>query len=154
MSKKSLPIFVSPRPSRAAEKPKMKNTLKRLTLAFLLTAGLSSTALLADPASGEHADKSDKKPRVSRVEKLHAELTLTEDQKTQIAAIHKEENAALKVISDDKALDRPAKMAKNKEIRAAHAAKIRALLTPDQQTKFDALTAKSSDKEKSPDDKH
>ncbi|WP_138223168.1 hypothetical protein [Nibricoccus aquaticus] len=129
------------------------NTLKRLTLAFLLTTGLSSTALLADPASAEHTDKADKKPRVSRVEKLNAELTLTEDQKTQIAAIHKEENAALKVISDDKALDRPAKMAKNKEIRAAHAAKIRALLTPDQQTKFDALAAKPSDKEKS-DDKH
>jgi len=129
------------------------NTLKRLTLAFLLTAGLSSTALLADPAA-EHADKAEKKPRVSRVEKLNAELTLTDDQKTQIAAIHKEENAALKIISEDKSLDRPAKVAKNKEIRAAHAAKIRALLTTEQQTKFDALTAKPSDKDKEHDDKH
>ena len=133
------------------------NTLKRLTLALTLAAGLSSTALLADPSSasaGEHADKSEKKSRVSRVEKLNAELTLTDDQKTQIAAIHKEENAALKVISDDKALDRSGKIAKNKEIRAAHAANVRALLTLNQQMKFDALAAKPADKEKSPDDKH
>ncbi len=128
------------------------NTLKRLTLAFLLTAGLSSTALLADPAA-EHGDKSEKKPRVSRVEKLNAKLTLTEDQKTQIAAIYKEENAALKVVSDDKSLDLAARKAKNKEIRAAHAAKVRALLPAHQQIKFDALTAKSADKDKSPDDK-
>ena len=129
------------------------NTLKRLTLALLLTTGVASTALLADPANADHGDKAGKKPRVSRVEKLNAELALSDDQKTQIAAIFKEENAALKTVSDDKSLDRSARMAKNKEIRAAHAAKVRALLTPDQQSKFDALTAKSDDKEKS-DDKH
>ncbi len=152
MSKKSLPVFVTSRPSRAADTQNM-NTLKRLALTLALAAGLSSTTLLADPAHADHSDKAEKKPRVSRVEKLNAELNLSEDQKTQIAAIHKEENAALKVISDDKSLDRSAKMAKNKEIRTAHAAKVRALLTPDQQTKFDALAAKPSDKEKS-DDKH
>jgi protein CpxP len=159
MSKKSLPIFVSSRLPRAAPKRNSMNTLKRLTLAFSLVAGLATQTLLADPTApaqppAGHAEKSEKKPRVSRVEKLNAELSLTDDQKTQIAAIHKEENAALKVVSDDKSLDLAAKKAKNKEIRAAHAAKVRALLTPEQQTKFDALAAKPHEKDKDHDEKH
>ena len=129
------------------------NTLKRLLLALTLGATFTAAALMADPAAGDHAAKPGKKTRVSRVEKLNATLSLTDDQKTQIAAIHKEENAALKVVSDDKSLDRPTKIAKNREIRAAHAARIRALLTPDQQTKFDALTTKPSDKENDHDEK-
>lgn len=153
MSKKSLPIFVSSRPSCFAAKPKDMNTLKRITLALALAAGFSSTALLAEPsAHSEHDDKSEKKPRVSRIEKLSAELNLSEDQKAQIAAINKEENAALKVVSDDKALDRSVKMAKNKEIRATHVAKVRALLTAEQQAKFDALNAKSDEKDKKHDE--
>jgi Spy/CpxP family protein refolding chaperone len=129
-------------------------TLKRILLALAIGAGFSTATLLADPATpaGEHAEKPEKKPRVSRVEKLNTELSLTEEQKTQVAAIYKEENAALKVISDDKALERAARIEKNKEIRAAHAAKIRALLTPEQQAKFDAFTAKPADKEKKHDD--
>jgi Spy/CpxP family protein refolding chaperone len=135
------------------------NTLKRLLIALAFIAGFSTSTLLADPAShadqttGEHADKPAKKSRVSRVEKLNAELTLTEEQKSAIAAIHKEENAALKIVSEDKSLERAAKIAKNKEIRAAHAAKIRALLTGDQQLKFDALAAKPGEKEHDHDDK-
>jgi Spy/CpxP family protein refolding chaperone len=129
-------------------------TLKHLTLALTLAAGLSSAALFGDPAApatGEHAGKSEKKPRVSRVEKLSTELGLTDEQKASVAALYKEENAALKTVSDDKSLERAAKIAKNKEIRAAHAAKVRALLTPEQQAKFDAF-AKSADKDH--DDKH
>jgi Spy/CpxP family protein refolding chaperone len=132
-------------------------TLKHILLALAIGAGFSNATLLADPAApaGEHAEKPDKKPRVSRVEKLNTELSLTEEQKIQVAAIYKEENAALKVISDDKALERAARIEKNKEIRAAHAAKVRALLTPEQQAKFDALTAKPADKEKKhEDEKH
>lgn len=128
------------------------NTLKHLLLALTLAAGLPAAALLANPAAPATptAEAAEKKPRVSRVEKLSVELSLTEEQKTQVAAIYKEENAALKVVSDDQSLDRSAKVAKNKEIRGAHLAKVRALLTPDQQLKFDALSAKAAaDKDKS-----
>jgi Spy/CpxP family protein refolding chaperone len=131
---------------------KIMNTLKHLALALTLAAGLSSTILLADPASptaGEHADKAEKKPRVSRVEKLSTELGLTDEQKASVAALYKEENAALKVITEDKSLERAAKIARNKEIREAHASKIRALLTPEQQAKFDALPkGRGADSEK------
>jgi Spy/CpxP family protein refolding chaperone len=123
------------------------NILNRLILALTLTAGLLSTVLLAEPAAsapptGEHGEKSPKKPRISRVEKLSTELSLTDDQKTQIAAIHKKENAALKVVREDQSLERAAKAAKNKEIRAAHDANVRALLNSEQQAKFDTLVAK------------
>lgn len=119
------------------------NTLKRFILTLALAAGCASLPLLADPtthenAAGENHAKAEKAPRVSRVEKLAGELNLTDEQKAKVAAIYKEENAALKVVSEDKSLERPAKISRNKEIREAHAAKVRALLTPDQQAKFDA----------------
>jgi Spy/CpxP family protein refolding chaperone len=125
--------------------------VKRSVLALAFVASLSSAALFADPAAAdqtatEHADKAPKTPHVSYTEKLATELGLNADQKTQVAAIHKEENAALKTVSDDKSLERAAKVARNKEIREAHAAKIRALLTPDQQAKFDAMAKAHSEK--------
>jgi len=110
------------------------NTLKRLLLALALASGL-----LAQFLHAEAAEKPEKAPRISRVERLAAALELTDEQKSQVAAILKEENAALRTVSDDKSLDRSAKIARNREIREAHAARIRALLTPEQQQRFDAL---------------
>ncbi len=109
------------------------NTLKRLLLALALATGLCAQI------HAETADKPEKAPRVSRVEKLAAALALTDEQKVQVAAIYKEENAALRLISDDQSLDRSAKIARNREIRESHAARIRNILTPEQQERFDAL---------------
>jgi periplasmic protein CpxP/Spy len=127
------------------------NTLKSLLLALAFIAGNTATPILAEPAAApdetaEHGEKADKAPRVRRIDRLASELSLTEDQKTRIAAIQKEENAALKTVSEDKSLERAAKITRNKEIREAHAAQVRALLTPEQQTKFDALQAKPAKK--------
>lgn len=129
------------------------NTLKRCILALTLAVSCASLPLLAEPtahenAGGETHGKAEKAPRVSRVDRLAAELGLTDEQKTQIAAIYKEENAALKTISDDKSLERAGKIARNKEIREAHVVKIRALLSPDQQAKFDALSKERAAGEK------
>jgi Spy/CpxP family protein refolding chaperone len=138
------------------------NTLKGLLFALALAAGGTTPLMSAEPAPApdateEHGEKSDKAPRVRRIDRLATELGLTEEQKTLIAAIQKEENAALKTVSEDKFLERAAKIARNREIRDAHAAKVRALLTPEQQVKFDALlttpAGKKSGDKKSP-DKH
>jgi Spy/CpxP family protein refolding chaperone len=141
---------------------KKMNTLKRLLLVIALTAFGTTLGLLAEPAAPaentkEHTEKPEKAKRVSRVDKLANALSLSVEQKASVAAILKEENAALKVVSEDKSLERATKIARNKEIRTAHAAKLRALLTPEQQTTFDALQAKHTDKaddEKSHDEKH
>ena len=108
--------------------------LKRLILALVLASGLCAQILHA-----EAAEKPEKAPRVSRVDKLASALDLTDEQKTQVAAIYKEENAALRKVSEDQSLDRSAKIARNREIREAHAARIREILTPEQQQRFDAL---------------
>jgi Spy/CpxP family protein refolding chaperone len=123
---------------------------KLLLLSLAFMASFASMAAAAEPAkdSAEHAAKAEKVLRGN--DKIAEELGLSDEQKAKFKAIKKEENAALKVVSEDKSLERAAKIAKNKEIREAHRAQVRALLTPEQQAKFDAM---KSAKDAAKDDK-
>jgi protein CpxP len=77
----------------------------------------------------------------AQVQRLTAAVALTDEQKAKILAIYKDEATKLQAVRDDTKLTQPERMAKLQEIQIASRAAVRALLTADQQKKFDAMPA-------------
>ena len=67
------------------------------------------------------------------------ELALTDEQRTAIAALMEKHRARLDAIRDDGALRPRKKIKQVRELRETFRGEIRALLTPEQQKKFDAM---------------
>lgn len=121
----------------------LKTTLVALTLVLGATAPLvraadsdtTTPAPNAAPETKQHEGKGGKggDRLARRLAELTDKLSLTADQKTKVEAILKDEQTAIVGLAPE---DR---RSKGKEIRDSHDAQIRALLTPEQQTKFDAL---------------
>jgi Spy/CpxP family protein refolding chaperone len=76
-----------------------------------------------------------------QIEFLTKKLDLTPDQVTQVTAIDADTWKQTKALHEDTTIAQADKRAKMMDIHKASQDKIRALLTPDQQTKFDALQA-------------
>jgi protein CpxP len=118
---------------------------KFILVALTLLVPLSLTALRADepakPAAREgRPAKGEKGPKGGdRLANLTEQLSLTPAQVEQIKPILNSERDAMRALNQDTSLDREAKRPKMREIREAHDAKIRALLTPEQQAKMDAM---------------
>jgi protein CpxP len=127
------------------------NALKRSLFTLALIAGVSSSALLAQPPEGGPGPGGPAGERrggpgmqmsaEDRLKWLGEQLGITEEQKTQLKPIITEEVAALKAVWEDKSLDRPAQREKMKAVRESFASKIEAILTPDQKAKFEKLKA-------------
>jgi protein CpxP len=79
--------------------------------------------------------------RGDQVKFLTQKLNLTADQATQVKAIDEDAQKQSKAVREDTSIAGPDKRAKMMDIHKAAQDKIRGLLTPDQQTKFDALQA-------------
>lgn len=77
--------------------------------------------------------------RGNQVDFLTKQLNLTPDQVTQVKAIDADTWKQMQALRDDTSTAGPDKRAKMMDLHKESQAKIRALLTPDQQTKFDAL---------------
>jgi Spy/CpxP family protein refolding chaperone len=77
--------------------------------------------------------------RGNQVEFLTKKLNLTPDQVTQVKAIDADTMTQMKALREDTSVSGPDKRAKMMDIHKASQDKIRALLTDDQKTKFDAL---------------
>jgi Spy/CpxP family protein refolding chaperone len=88
----------------------------------------------APPAEGKHHGHGG---WGNPVERLNKALNLTAEEQTQVKAIFDELMPQMKAIREDQSLSQDDKKAKSKELRTAADAKIRALLTPEQQTAFD-----------------
>jgi len=73
-----------------------------------------------------------------RVERLDAAVTLTADQKTKVKAIYDADQKKMEDMRNSGG-DMQSMMPKIQEMRADENKQIRALLTPEQQTKFDAM---------------
>ena len=76
-----------------------------------------------------------------RIKQLTEQLSLTDAQQTKVKAILTEQGAARKALAGDTALSDQDRRAKGMELMRSTNAKIRAVLTPEQQTKFDKLSA-------------
>jgi Spy/CpxP family protein refolding chaperone len=128
----------------------MKSTLRLLislaTLAMFLNTGSARAeeASTTSPAPSTSTSTAKKKRGNKRGEQaggseqqLVKNLDLTAEQKTKVAAITKKAAVDVKAISGDTALSAKEKRSKTTAIRDAARADIRALLTPEQQAKFD-----------------
>jgi periplasmic protein CpxP/Spy len=76
---------------------------------------------------------------MEQLEHLTQVLGLTQEQHDQIAAIYKANAPQRQAIMSDDSLSPNDKRAKMRELMNGTQAKVRALLTPEQQTKFDAM---------------
>jgi Spy/CpxP family protein refolding chaperone len=77
--------------------------------------------------------------RGNQVEFLTKKLNLTPDQVTQVKAIDEDSWKQMKALREDTSVAQQDRRAKMMDIHKASQDKIRGLLTPDQQAKFDTL---------------
>jgi Spy/CpxP family protein refolding chaperone len=117
-------------------------------LAVLAVSGLAAFGTVANaqeastpstnaPAAGEHHGQRGK---------LDELLNLTPDQKPKFDAIMKDQGEQLKALKEDTSLSAEDQKAKAKEIRSAASEKIKALLTPEQFTKYQELSKHKGNK--------
>jgi protein CpxP len=78
-------------------------------------------------------------PPEERVKQLDEALKLTDDQKTKITALLKTQQEKMAPLMADQSMSREDRRAKMMEIGKTTQDGIKALLTPEQQTKFDAM---------------
>ncbi len=124
----------------------MKNSPKRL----LLLAGLALLAvpvLRADEPASPPADNSGRRPdrreeMRDRLQQALRQLDLTAGQKAKTEAIFKQSGEERKAIFADTSLSDEQKRTKMRELRKSTMDQVRALLTPEQQTKLKELRAK------------
>jgi protein CpxP len=127
----------------------MKMTMFRSFVLRLAVLAIGATALSTLPAMAQ--EPSAPPPgqgqggprhggmRGNQVDFLTKQLNLTPDQVTQVKAIDEDTWKQMKALHDDTSTAESDKRTKMMDIHKASQAKIRGLLTPDQQTKFDAL---------------
>lgn len=109
--------------------------MKILRLLPALVAVLISTLAVAraadTPPRREQAEQ--------RLQQLAETLALTAEQKAQVAAVFQTEGEKLAALRADDSLRPRKKLKQFREIREGARTQIRAILTPEQQAKFDAL---------------
>jgi periplasmic protein CpxP/Spy len=129
----------------------MKMTIFRNSMLRVAVLAIGATALSALPAMAQDPSPPSSPPqdqagprqggpgRGIQVEFLTKKLNLTPDQVTQVKAIDEDAMKQSKAVREDTSVAGPDKRAKMMDIHKASQDKIRALLTDDQKTKFDAL---------------
>jgi periplasmic protein CpxP/Spy len=80
-------------------------------------------------------------PRGDQVEMLTKKLNLTPDQVTQVKAIDADAMKQAQAVRADTSLSQDDRRSKMMSIRQDSSSKIRAILTPDQQTQYDQMQA-------------
>jgi len=129
------------------EKKKFRRTVLRYAVLVLGTALIALPAMAQDPSAppppgqGGPGRGGPGGMRGHQVEFLTKQLNLTPDQVTQVKALDADTWKQAKALQDETSTAGADKRAKMMDIHKAAQDKIRALLTPDQQTKFDALQA-------------
>ena len=93
---------------------------------------------------GGHRDPAQMEQR--QLEMMTKHLKLTPDQVTQVKAIDDAQHTQMMALRDDTSTPREDKRAKMMAMRQDRETKIRAVLTPDQQPKFDEMVAKEKER--------
>jgi Spy/CpxP family protein refolding chaperone len=142
------------------EKP-MKMTMFRSSVLRAAVLAIGATALSTLPAMAQDPSAPPPPPqdqagprhggpgggmRGNQVEFLTKKLNLTPDQVTQVKAIDADAMNQMKALREDTSVAGSDKRAKMMDIHKTSQDKIRALLTDDQKTKFDALQAQMQER--------
>lgn len=83
-----------------------------------------------------------------QVEMLTQRLSLTADQQTQVKAINEDSMKQMMALRNDTALSQDDRRSKMMDVRKASQDKIRAILTDEQKTKYDAMLAEMRERMK------
>jgi periplasmic protein CpxP/Spy len=129
--------------------------MKAMFRILMLAAGIAVAALPAARAADENppapdtpnADQPAARPerRGRRMDparmlgRLKTELNLTDDQTAKVKTIFEDQRAKMQALRGDESLSREDRRAKMMDLMKASRDQIRALLTPEQQQKFDAM---------------
>lgn len=134
----------------------MKSTvcsgINRLVLVALCGVVLCGTPVVAQDTSSQSSAPSGPPPgggpgmEARRLEMLTKRLSLTTDQQAQVKAILDDNQKQMQALRDDSSTSREEKRPKMMELRKATDEKIRAVLTDEQKTKFDAMQAEMRDR--------
>jgi protein CpxP len=133
----------------------MKMTIFRSYVLRVAVLAIGATALSTLPAmaqdppappQGQAGPEHGGQGRGNQVEFLTKKLNLTPDQVTQVKAIDADAMSQMKALREDTSVAGSDKRTKMMDIHKASQDKIRALLTDDQKTKFDALQAQMKER--------
>ncbi|WP_229968971.1 hypothetical protein [Pontibacter harenae] len=101
---------------------------------------LCFSLLLSVGAMAQQRPQQTAEERAARMmETYKKELNLTAEQVTKLEEINKQNTAAMVALREDTSLEREQRMGKMRELRETQAKAIKAILTEEQQKKFDAL---------------
>jgi len=133
----------------------MKHLLLSILMGTFAVSTLPAQTPEATPAATDKAKPGPGKAEKGKpkLDKLKAELTLTDDQAQKIQSIMEEQGKAGKALREDTTLTKEQKMEKAKAARTETDAKINAVLTPEQQAKWTELKKNRPAKGPKPDAK-
>jgi protein CpxP len=132
----------------------MKMKMFRAAAVLVCGAGLVASAALAQqqdappppPADGQQQGPPPGGQRgfdpARRIEMMQRRLNLTADQTTQVRAIFADGRAKMEALRANTSLAPADRHAQGEALRQDQDAKVRAVLTPDQKTKFDEMEAR------------
>ena len=110
----------------------MKTKFCRIALTGILAMGV---ALCSAPTFAQGGGRMDPAAQLAQ---MTTQYTLTADQQSKIKPILEDRQKQMQALFQDQSGDRSTMMTKMMAIRKDTNSKIRAILTPEQQTKFDA----------------
>ena len=138
-----------------------RKAMTRAAILALCTTALSTVPMMAQDNSAPPQQQDQAGPQGGRnggpgreerqVEFLTKKLNLTPDQVTQVKAIDDSSRQQMMAVRSDTSIAQADKRAKMMDIHKASQAKIRAVLTPEQATKYDALQAQMQERRQSRD---
>src|SRR5580765_2013034 len=129
----------------------LRTTARRMALAALCTGALCAMPMLAQDAApaapqGQMGPRGGGRMEARQVEMLTKRLNLTADQQTQVKAIDDDTMKQMATVRNDTSLSQDDKRAKMMDIRKGSQDKIRAVLTDEQKTQYEALLAEMRDR--------
>ena len=125
----------------------LRKRMMRTAILALCTTALGTLPMLAQDNSAPATTQDQAGPQGGRrggpggVEFLTRQLNLTPDQVTQVKTINEDTRKQSEAVRNDSSIAGTDKRSKMMDIRKASEDKIRAVLTDDQKTKYDALLA-------------
>lgn len=126
---------------------------RRAVMIAVCSSALCAVPVLAQDAAPAAAPQGQMGPRGGRMEGRQLEmltkrLNLTTDQQTQVKAIDEDTGKQMMAVRNDTSLSQDDRRSKMMAIRKASQDKIRAVLTDEQKTKYDALLAEQRERMK------
>lgn len=115
---------------------------------LLFAIALGAVLALGPAAQAQEKKREGRQTVEERLKQLTEALKLTDEQKTKLEPILKEEGEKLRAIFGDANASREDKGKKMQEARKDIAAKVKAVLTPEQAEKYEKLQAEIAAKRK------